>query len=345
PLLITTALPAIIIPLIPDVPKPTYGQIIYTLLVLALIYTTFSLTFLKIFRDAGILTLILILIPLCMSLSVGSAAYLSGQSPGKIISVIVTLLTEREVSEPSEKSEHSDDRVRTPDATHTEREQVDEAVSESDETVTGISENEESEDRQDPESVAGTDNQGEQAHVGDIRGAGMPEPTYKLRSDPETLSDDDVRAMIRKHNFYYKKYSWTEKWHNESGDFKNAFTDNGDDTVTDNVTGLIWQKSGSDKTMKYDKTQAYIDDLNRKQFAGYNDWRLPTLEELASLLEKKQVNSFYIDPVFDNKRYWLWTADKRASGGAWGVDFGYGDVYWSNLDGSYYVRGVRSRTI
>ncbi|RLC09264.1 MAG: hypothetical protein DRI57_22435 [Deltaproteobacteria bacterium] len=93
--------------------------------------------------------------------------------------------------------------------------------------------------------------------------------------------------------------------------------------------------------------QAYIDQLNQDQFTSYNDWRLPTLEELMSLLESERVNSHYIDPVFDRKQLSCWSADKRSSGGSWDISFdlGYvsfdlGDVGWHGIS---YVRLVRSR--
>ncbi len=70
---------------------------------------------------------------------------------------------------------------------------------------------------------------------------------YRLRSKPQVLSEDDVRDMIRKHNFYSRvSFIMGKKWQNKSGSFRNDFTDNINGTVTDSVTGLMWQKSGSD---------------------------------------------------------------------------------------------------
>lgn len=194
-------------------------------------------------------------------------------------------------------------------------------------------------------------------------------PIYKLRSEPRELSDDDVREMIKKHDFYCKKYEWSEKWYNESGSFKNAFIDNGDGTITDDVTGLMWQKTGSNNHIYQSYTQVYIDNLNNKKIAGYNDWRLPTLEELASLLKSlpalpkikeglpyileiknkglpsifgnERINNLYIDSSFDKKQWYCWTSDKT-SDGAWCVNFNDGVVDWNKEGINGYVRAVRS---
>jgi len=131
----------------------------------------------------------------------------------------------------------------------------------------------------------------------------MTTPKFQLRSEPCELSDEDVEAMVKRYNFY-------NRGKNESGEFKNDFKDIGDGTVTDRATGLMWQQSGTEKHRPYNSryptytAKAYIDELNQKLFAGYNDWRLPTLEELASLLENnKEKKNYYINSLFDMKQW------------------------------------------
>jgi hypothetical protein len=136
-------------------------------------------------------------------------------------------------------------------------------------------------------------------------------------------------------------------------DITNDFEDRGD-VVVDQATGLMWQKAGSKKALTYKEAQKYVEDLNQKKFAGYNDWRLPTIPELMSLLEsEKQSNGLYIDPIFDipkgEEYYWVWSADfylikgERSLGAVWHVYFTGGLVFWNLFDGRSYVRCVRSR--
>ena len=59
-----------------------------------------------------------------------------------------------------------------------------------------------------------------------------------------------------------------------------SFTKNGDGTVTDNNSGLMWQEIPTSQDFTYADAQAYCDSLN---LAGYDDWRVPTLKELFSI--------------------------------------------------------------
>jgi hypothetical protein len=152
---------------------------------------------------------------------------------------------------------------------------------------------------------------------------------YELRSKPEKLSDNEVKKRLGG--------SWRPTQYIE-----NDYVENNDGTVTDRATGLMWQKEGSDDRIRFSDAEKYIEQLNKSTFGGYNDWRLPTIDELVSLLEKeKSDNGLYIDPVFSNKQDWCWTADNRSSGGAFIVNFNDGIVY-DNRSINLFVRAVRS---
>lgn len=60
-----------------------------------------------------------------------------------------------------------------------------------------------------------------------------------------------------------------------------SYTDNKDGTITDNVTGLMWQKTMSEKTTLDSAKQR----AHALQLGGYQDWRVPTIKELYSLIQ------------------------------------------------------------
>ncbi|MCA9733977.1 TIR domain-containing protein [candidate division KSB1 bacterium] len=171
------------------------------------------------------------------------------------------------------------------------------------------------------------------------------EPEIVLRSIAESkLNAAEVKSMLKKHDFYCKTHDWTKEWSNPGGKgIKHNYEKQYDgEVVFDRTTGLYWQQSGAIDYIPYKKAEDYIAKLNRDKFAGYSDWRLPTLEEAMSLMEPTQKNGdLYIDSVFDKTQRWIWTVDKESASRPWFVGFLFGDCGGGSLDDSTYVRAVR----
>lgn len=131
-----------------------------------------------------------------------------------------------------------------------------------------------------------------------------PITRVELRSKPMEISNEmKITDMLVEYNFF-------ERSRNTQGSFVNDFVDNNDGTVTDRATGLMWQKSGSLQLLDNSGAGEYINQLNKKYFGGYYDWRMPTVEELASLLARTKNERVHIDPVFDSRQVSCWSADK-----------------------------------
>jgi hypothetical protein len=177
-------------------------------------------------------------------------------------------------------------------------------------------------------------------------------PIGKLRDTPKGLMEYDIKRMIEKYNFF-------EKDLNESGDFPNDLVDNGDGTITDRTTGLMWEKGGSSSALYYGKAKKYVKRLNQENFSGYNNWRLPTLEELWSLMEPGvNERGQHIDSVFTHKQSKCWSGDPSPAGlyrqtvtFNWITNFAEGRINEIGVEGYYrsyanpersFVRAVRT---
>ena len=136
----------------------------------------------------------------------------------------------------------------------------------------------------------------------------------------------------------------------------NEFIDNGDETISDNATGLMWMKSDDGSGHLWEEALSYAE-VN--EFAGYSDWRLPNVKELQSIVDYTRSpgtsNSPAIDPVFncteitneagevDYASYWSstthtnWTEGSSASFASYvcfGRAMGYMDGEWMDVHGA-----------
>jgi hypothetical protein len=143
-----------------------------------------------------------------------------------------------------------------------------------------------------------------------------------------------------------------------------AFTDNGDGTITDNISGLIWEKLSDDGSI-HDKDTTYtwanasavkVATLNSQSFAGHNDWRLPNRFELDSLVNlgaaSPAVYSVFASGCSASctistcsctrpDHHWTSSSYLAAPLYAWTVYFSAGDTQASSKTVGYHVRAVR----
>jgi len=156
-----------------------------------------------------------------------------------------------------------------------------------------------------------------------------------LRSLAQQLSADDVKSILVKYNFF-------DRTKNKNGAFANDLVDNGNGTVTDLTSGLMWQQEGSPAGMKWAQAKEYVNKLNRERFAGHANWRLPTIEELASLMKSGRAKgNLYVHPVFSARQEYCWSADTFGPDMAWYVSFKSGMIRHI-YHFYYFVRATRS---
>ena len=141
---------------------------------------------------------------------------------------------------------------------------------------------------------------------------------------------------------------------------KNDFHRNGDGTVTDRASGLIWDQSDSGKPMNWSEALAWVQSMNRQNHLGHNDWRLPNAKELQSLVDYTRSpdasNSPAIDPLFevtpitneagerDYPFYWSSTTHISANNvGASGIYLSFGRTMGYMRGGWQDVHGAGSQ--
>ncbi len=108
----------------------------------------------------------------------------------------------------------------------------------------------------------------------------------------------------------------------------NDFVDNGDETITDEATGLMWAQSDDGEGLDWVDALAYAE---ASELAGYDDWRLPNVKELQSIVDYTQsptaTDSSAVGPAVDD--LFLVTETETVDGE---LDYGY---YWSSTSAHF----------
>ena len=133
----------------------------------------------------------------------------------------------------------------------------------------------------------------------------------------------------------------------------NQFVSNGDGTISDQSTGLVWQEGDSGEGMDWGDALNYCESLN---LGGQDDWRLPNAKDLQYIVDYTRspdtTNSAAIDPIFsvsgiineagqnDFPFYWTSTTHATARGGqnavyiAFGRALGFFNGSWVDVHGA-----------
>ena len=120
------------------------------------------------------------------------------------------------------------------------------------------------------------------------------------------------------------------------------FVDHGDGTVTDTKTGLMWAAKDNESPINWKDARSYCQNYNG---GGHSDWRMPTLDELASLYDPgvKNKRGYHVTKLIDTSAQSCWASETRGYKAA-RFNFTRGQVYWLRLSysGPTRVLPVRS---
>ncbi len=130
------------------------------------------------------------------------------------------------------------------------------------------------------------------------------------------------------------------------------FKDNNNGTVTDESTGLVWQKGDSfhdlKKGLNWYEALEYVTSKNSQKFAGYDDWRLPSLNELNNLwqssgkVKSKDDETLGLAPEFQKGgSYYIWTGEERGLDHAWYFGLGQKENYFNLKDLADLEQGAK----
>ena len=150
----------------------------------------------------------------------------------------------------------------------------------------------------------------------------------KLKTD--ALKKQNERIDLQAMEILIKRYNFFEIRLNNKGNFKSFYEEKKRKNVSvvmDYPAGLMWYNGKSPGKMDFKKAEKWIKDLNQQGYGGYSDWRIPTLEEAASLLRKrKNKHQLHMDSIFSGNQKIIWTQDRFSANSLWVINFDKGWV-------------------
>ncbi len=145
----------------------------------------------------------------------------------------------------------------------------------------------------------------------------------RLRREYRSLEEGEISEMLAAKNMF-------DAERNPGGDFQHQYevrNAGGLNLILDRSTNLVWMRQRNLVKMNLSKAISWIESLNHVQYGGITGWRLPTIEEAASLLQNtKGAQGKFLDAIFGEDIKVIWTGDFSAKSGSWVVDFPNGMI-------------------
>jgi hypothetical protein len=151
------------------------------------------------------------------------------------------------------------------------------------------------------------------------------------------FNDDQFEYENKSHSYYVRAVR------GKLSGSANRFADNGNGTVTDTSTGLMWQQAASSSALKWEEALAYAEGL---PLAGYDDWRVPTAKELQSIWDYSKwspaIDKTFFPGTLTSNHYWSSTTYAYGTSIAWRVTSTLGTLGPEYKSSTSYVRAVRT---
>ena len=146
-----------------------------------------------------------------------------------------------------------------------------------------------------------------------------------------------------KFNEMVLKYDFFDKLRNQKGRFVGGYEKNDNLTIIQKASGLMWELEGSSKKVTWNNAKSHIQNLNSSKFAEFNDWRIPTIKELSSLMENND-SGLYISNLFSENHAFCWSCNtvELDQYDGWYANFKIGQCLSAPISIKFYVKAVRT---
>jgi len=160
----------------------------------------------------------------------------------------------------------------------------------------------------------------------------LGETGRKIRAHPIRVAGTNAREAFQVNELWQPEH-YTQ----------NIFITRTEETVFDRATGLIWQRGDNIFPVNRDAADAFIKTLNSTQKSGISTWRLPTVNELLTLVNDPRLpDSSCANDVWLGDRHWYWSCDRRSENSSWYINISLGYTGWQENSCRNSVRAVAS---